>query len=559
MTTGTKIARYIRRFSASLILLVILSCESFKEDEIQPEDLVTFNQTDYYILPGSSVVIDLSSIVKQSFITADLSISQDPSRGELSQLDTLLLKYKPGADFTEGKDEFILSASTNGKILETDTVTIIMVQNEGDLPCTFYAIEDEAHVRPGSSTSISFLENDHLCGTGSVQVSIHSNPQFGEANLVGDTIIVYTPGSAFTGQDELVYKLSASSGETYGVITISKQKFQILEVPHSVGLMFFVDENIGFLAGDEIYKTIDGAETWNKLPRPPFDPYGICHFTDIFFLDVNSGFAAYSSCVDGVSTAGLLSTTDGGISWKKLNIDQSINSVFFTSTTTGFVAAHIVTQDEKVISKVFKTEDGGSTWRETFTSPDNASDHYFLKQFQFINSSTGYGLQNESNSIDGNRSYKSNLFKTLDGGESWELLTSNNSIGSIAVIPENIICATTSLGNSVVDPGSIARSTDGVTWKSAANFSYNSWHLDFSPSGNFGLTVGLSDPNVDLFDTLTHIISIHKSIDKGASWEEEIHEPLYGWPAAIATPSNNVAYIYSQWGINSKIIKYSLE
>ncbi len=61
-----------------LILLAIHSCDTFKGDEIEPEKQVTFSQTEYYVLPGSSVVIDLESIVKQSFTDATLNISQTP-------------------------------------------------------------------------------------------------------------------------------------------------------------------------------------------------------------------------------------------------------------------------------------------------------------------------------------------------------------------------------------------------------------------------------------------------------------------------------------------------
>ena len=73
-----------------LVLLTILSCDSFKEDFIEPAKQVIFSTTDYYVLPGSSVVIDLESLVEQSFANASLKISQNPIRGSLSQLGTLL-------------------------------------------------------------------------------------------------------------------------------------------------------------------------------------------------------------------------------------------------------------------------------------------------------------------------------------------------------------------------------------------------------------------------------------------------------------------------------------
>jgi hypothetical protein len=87
--------RLLKSRASLLVLLAILSCDTFKDDTIPPAKQITFSQTEYYVLPGSSVVIDLESIVKQSFIDASLNISQAPLRGELSHLDVLLLKYTP--------------------------------------------------------------------------------------------------------------------------------------------------------------------------------------------------------------------------------------------------------------------------------------------------------------------------------------------------------------------------------------------------------------------------------------------------------------------------------
>jgi predicted membrane channel-forming protein YqfA (hemolysin III family) len=93
MTTGTKDARVIIRI-LSLVLIVTLFCDSFKADFIVCDKEVTLNKIVFYILPGPSVVIDLNSIVKQSYTNASLSISHDPLRGNIS-LDTHLLNYKP--------------------------------------------------------------------------------------------------------------------------------------------------------------------------------------------------------------------------------------------------------------------------------------------------------------------------------------------------------------------------------------------------------------------------------------------------------------------------------
>jgi len=48
-----------------LVVVLIASCDSFQEDLIKKENQVTFNQTEFFILPGTSVVIDLKSLIEQ--------------------------------------------------------------------------------------------------------------------------------------------------------------------------------------------------------------------------------------------------------------------------------------------------------------------------------------------------------------------------------------------------------------------------------------------------------------------------------------------------------------
>ena len=225
----------LKHHATLLVLLTILSCDSFKEDFIEPAKQVILSKTEYYVLPGSSVVIDLESAVKQSYANASLKISQNPLRGTLSQLGTLLLKYYPAYEFRDGKDQFVFSVISNSEVIATETITIFMKQDVEELPCALYATEDKVYVRSGSTVSVKFLKNDRICGINDspLQISIHLNPRFGESKLVGDSIIVYTAGPEYKGRDELVYKLADSSGEnvSYGIINISEWEVQVLPPP----------------------------------------------------------------------------------------------------------------------------------------------------------------------------------------------------------------------------------------------------------------------------------------------------------------------------------------
>jgi hypothetical protein len=69
--------RTLKASVSLLVLVTILSCDSFKEDFIEPAKQVIFSTTEYYVLPGSSVVIDLQSVIKQSYTERQLKHFSD--------------------------------------------------------------------------------------------------------------------------------------------------------------------------------------------------------------------------------------------------------------------------------------------------------------------------------------------------------------------------------------------------------------------------------------------------------------------------------------------------
>lgn len=547
MTMRSKV-RSLKGPASLLVLVTILSCDSLKDDYIEPAKQVVFSTTEYYVLPGSSVVIDLESAIKQSYANVSLNVSQNPLRGTLSQLGTLL-KYFPAREFIQGEDQFVFSVISSGKVIATKTITIFMKHEVADLPCPLYAMEDKAHVRSGSTVSVKFLKNDQICtlDNSPLQISVHLNPRFGESKLVGDSVIVYTAGPGYTGHDELVYKLSDSSGEnfSYGIINISEWEVQFFAAPITplrslsfwmpeVTEMFFINDSTGFSGGYTIYKTTDGGSTWKEpsiVLGAEFDINDNFFITDIYFLDANRGYASYSGDYNG----GLLRTVDGGDTWSEvLQLeDLNVSSVFFTSSTTGFVTtaslADNLFDQITVTQSILKSVDGGITWNPVFLG----SMGFGTLDIRFADLKTGYAYDNYT------------LYTTTDGGESWKLAYENAYIMSAAIMPDNIINANFTSGSwSETSPSTMFTSRDGEAWSPAANLPYAILAQGFSPSGDIGLAIGISatDPSVDYPRSQT--ISINKSVDKGATWTEvEITEPLYGYPFAVAFPSDNVAYV----------------
>jgi photosystem II stability/assembly factor-like uncharacterized protein len=545
----TLLVSLLRRKSICLALVAVLSCDSFKEEFNQPDNEVTFSQAEFYLVPGSSVVIDLQSVIKQSLTNAVIEFSH-PGHGLLSQLDAMLLEYTPNIKFLEGKDSFVLSAYKDGTLLKAQTVSLVMKSNKEQFPCDLFAIGDKVRAKVASPVSIKFLSNDLVCGMNisDMLVSIHSHPAFGSATVVGDSIIRYVPQAMYEGKDMLVYKLASLSGDgiSFGVVRITvdaavtgddDQEIRLLAIPggRSLHSMFFVNENTGFLGGDGIYKTIDGGVTWSRLTHP--QPSANLAITELFFLNTEEGFASFSMCpsLPGGCNGGLLHTTDGGDHWELTLYDYPVNSVFFSSSSIGYITLSTYFDEDYVIDYIHKTEDGGKSWKEVFTTTLGLG----TLKLRYANSVTAYAYG------------AALIFKTSNGGKSWEKSAGADFIASFAVASEAIAYANMSYGWDLTSPSSLMRTHDGFTWDPVASFQYLILQLAFSPSGKEGIAIGISGDN-SRAEPLT--VTINTSTDKGATWNEERRvDELYGFPGPTSFPSEKVAYILC----SEQIIKFS--
>ena len=512
-----------------LILLVILSaiisCDSFTEDSIKPENQVTFTQTEFYTVPGSAILIDLKSLIEKSFSDATLSVSGNPQRGMLSNVDAFLLKYRPRKDFQEGEDHFVLSVMSDGKILTKSTLTIKMRQNKEEFPCASVSIEDKIKLKiSSSSVVIAVLENDRLCDVGEsgLNISIHKSPKFGQA-IVENESIVYTPGPEFKGQDELIYQLTRATGESiaYGLVSVDDHGgFTVQKIPgKTFRSLFFIDENTGFLGTDGgIYKTTDGGTNWNvSVPN--------VYCEDIFFLNETKGFAVGD-------WDQIFSTDNGGVTWELLShIEKTVTEIIFTSETTGFISASDGT-DFTTETSILKTEDGGATWREVFSDLT----YFGYLDIQFVNPNIGYAV------------FSDRLFMTTDAGETWNL-SLDRSLNHLDVTSENKLFAVPSNNQTI-----IMTSEDGIQWKSLVDLSSSIMSLGFSPTADVGFASIFLGPVPQVVNPYIMPISIFKTVDRGETWIElNPDEAVDGSFGEVSLPSSNVAY-FRCW---DRIVKYS--
>ena len=110
---------------------------------------------------------------------------------------------------------------------------------------------------------------------------------------------------------------TTDGGQNWIVINLNA-----LESPYG---MFFVNNNIGFITGKNLFiKTINGGQTWTSLKSN-----GFRMFQDISFRNNNEGYATSNNGV-------YFKTTNGGISWDSLryNTTNYLYDIYFTENKT---------------------------------------------------------------------------------------------------------------------------------------------------------------------------------------------------------------------------------
>lgn len=225
------------------------------------------------------------------------------------------------------------------------------------------------------------------------------------------------------------------------------------------------------------------AVSWEKMNVTTKDP-----IARIQIVNDTLGFAIASSKV--------LVTNDGGENWNERGVlggvDQfqtNFNDIQFITPDTGFVA---------VSKLLFGTTDGGKSYFRI-----NVTYNYGgILDIEFINSKVGYAAVN---SPYGN---KTSIFKTSDGGKSWESqITIEGQLYKLKCL-SNGTCLAVGNDQSLTFGSLFLRTTDGKNWTKpqyAASNYRNLFDIAFIDD-TIGFAVGAGG-------------KVWKTVDGGASWK----------------------------------------
>ena len=215
--------------------------------------------------------------------------------------------------------------------------------------------------------------------------------------------------------------------------------------------LYFLDQNRGWAVGGNgaLLVTTDGGATWQVMRRPAEDT-----LHDIYFSDAKNGWlvcerSIYLLRAKDEPRTYLLHTTDGGATWKRVNVaggdvDVRLVRVVFTSGGRGWAFG-----EEGVL---YTTRDGGATWAR-----QRVPTRHLLLGGVFIDDDQGWlvgagatvlqtsdggetwragkvmnfaGIRfNATSFVDGRRGWavgsEGHVFATIDGGYTWHAQESN--------------------------------------------------------------------------------------------------------------------------------------
>jgi photosystem II stability/assembly factor-like uncharacterized protein len=297
-----------------------------------------------------------------------------------------------------------------------------------------------------------------------------------------------------------------------------------------------IDTQTGYgLDEQNLYRTDNSGIQWNVVTPP-----GVNANFSVFFLDAQNGWMLAGNPQD-LSESNLYHTADGGQNWTATPAPFGMGRIQFLDEQNGWAMANIDCGAGSCGLDIFKTTDGGQSWkRVSSASPNNDAQ---LNTLPFAGDKNGMTFLDMQHGWVGGTEPKDGyvwLFATQDGGQTWKQvnlpLPSGYTTSTISVEPPRFFSAqngilpvtlfTDSLhklfyltqdGGQSWTPGSVLDSSGIVSVPTQQDiFVWDGGILQ--TSHNSGQTWTAVTPNVDL----SQIIAQLDFVDKDNGWATSI-------------------------------------
>ncbi len=278
-------------------------------------------------------------------------------------------------------------------------------------------------------------------------------------------------------------------------------------------------------SGGGVWKTEDYGTTWNVVSDGYFETPSIGDIAvaqnDANIVYVGTGSDGLRSNV--ITGKGMYKSVDGGATWEHIGLRETghIGAVEIDPTNHNVVWVAAIGQAFNANEErgVYKTGDGGKSWNKVLYISDTVgfSDIELLPGNPNIVFATAWKAQRKPwTIISGGTQEEGGLFKSTDGGESWEKITEGLPQGLIGKIDLAISPADSSIVYALVeapdDEGGLFKSVDqGQSFELVSTES----SIRTRPFYYANIDVDPKNPDV-VYAMATRNM---KSVDGGKTWE----------------------------------------
>lgn len=206
---------------------------------------------------------------------------------------------------------------------------------------------------------------------------------------------------------------SNNGGDSYTLVYYSQYDPWVLRTGIK-DLAFSQNNTVGYAVdADRILKTNDGGLTWNVSRTDPGS-----YFDCIEVIDDNTVYAISTE----YSSNKILRTYNGGLTWQQINLPNGghFNYAYFMTAFTGWVNIF----DDAGNKYFYKTTDGGTNW---VLRNNIEATPFDCQKFIFTDNNTGYSLVSQNM-----------VWKTVDGGSTWEPLPRDNNFEYLGYSHEDL-------------------------------------------------------------------------------------------------------------------------